>query len=105
MAVSGQFDHEVRVGVVRVQARSRVFVIVVEREHGSLRVGEFDQGVHGRVEASRVDFDGHYLSDPALEAEHIPVIRTITPPVDNDRELHSLCVPQVVIAFPLETLR
>ncbi len=58
-------------------------------------------------ESSRraVDLGDDRLAGTARDLEHVPVIRPIDAPVDDDGKLHLLGLVRLVVGFLVETLR
>ena len=63
--------------MVRVQARSQVFMIVVEGEQLCRPRRDFEYGVERGIEPPRLDFGNDRVPGLTCDAEHVPVMRTI----------------------------
>ena len=99
LSVGGQLHHEVGIGVVGVQPRCRVVMIVVQRDDLAVRAGDFDEGIERGAEPARVHFRDDGLTGFSFHLEDIPVTRAIRSPVDDDGKTHFLRLGRLVVGF------
>ena len=91
--------------MVRVQARSQVFAIVVEREQLAGGVGELEHRIQGGIEPARLDFRDHHVVRFSGELEHGPVPRLVHASVKDDGQGNLLRVRRRVVWFLVESIR
>ena len=68
-------------------------------------VGELEHGIQRGIEPARIDLRDDRLAGVAGELEHVPVVRPIDAPVDDDGQRHLLRVLEGVVGLLLEALR
>ena len=105
LAVGGQLDHQVGIGVVGVHPRRGVEMIVVQRDHLAVGAGDLDEGVERGVEPAGVHFHGDCLAGAAFHFEDVPIARPIRSAIDDNWKAHLLRFGRLVIGFAVQTLR
>ena len=96
-AVRGQLDHQVGIGVVRVEPRSRIFVIVIQGQDVPGGIGQLEHRVEGRIQTPRRDFGDDGFARQTVELEHVPVAGLADATVDDDWQLNLAGLSAIVV--------
>ena len=90
--------------MIRVQARPRVVVIIVQGDDLAVGARDFDKGIIRGAEPAGVHFRHDGLAGLAFHLEDVPVARPIRAAVDDDRQRHLLRLGRFVIGFLVQAL-